>query len=100
MDAAPQLSSTEERALIKDARAGHLGARNRLMEIYYEAARASCRRHGRAKGLDQADADSEAFFAIAEAIDGYDLRRSVPFKAYLDQRARGAVTWADRELQK
>ena len=99
-NAGAQLSPTDERALIKSARGGDVGARNRLMECYYEAAKASCRRHARAKGLDQDDADSEVFFAIAEAIQGYDLRRRVPFRAYLDQRARGAVTWADREIQK
>lgn len=94
------LSSTEERALIKRARQGDVGARNLLMEVYYDAAMASCRRHGRAKGLDQDDADSEVFFAIAEAIEGYDLRKRTPFGAYVDQRARGAVTWADREQRR
>lgn len=94
------LSKEAEVALIKRARLGDVDARNTLMEAYYSIARDSCRRHARRKGVSLEDADSEVFFAISEAIFGYDLRRKVPFAAYLDQRARGAVTWADREARK
>ena len=94
------LTRQTEVALIKRARTGDVDARNSLMEAYYATAKASCRRHAHKKGVNQEDADSEIFFAIAEAINGYDLRRNVPFAAYLDQRARGAITWTHRESKK
>ena len=94
------LTRQTEVALIKRARTGDVDARNSLMEAYYATAKASCRRHAHKKGVNQEDADSEIFFAIAEAINGDDLRRNVPFAAYLDQRARGAITWTHRESKK
>jgi DNA-directed RNA polymerase specialized sigma subunit len=100
MTSLSRFSTVQERELIKRARAGEIDARNQLIEAYYPTAKGLCRWHGRAKGLDQDDADSEAFFAIDEAITGYDLRRRVPFKAYLGRRARGAVTAADRQIQR
>jgi len=64
----------EERDLTRRAKRGDLDARNQLMTVYFEAARAGCRHHARLKGLDRDDAESEAYFALEEAIFGFDLR--------------------------
>src|SRR4051794_35234700 len=86
-----------ERDLIRRAKGGDLDARNRLMTGYFEAAREGCRRQGRLKGIDRDDAESEIYFALEEAIFGFDLRhRRTRFSTYLAQRCRGTITWSER----
>jgi len=95
--ASEPFSREVERDLIRRAKGGDLDARNRLMTGYFEAAREGCRRQGRLKGIDRDDAESEIYFALKEAIFGFDLRRrQTRFSTYLAQRCRGAITWAQR----
>src|SRR5215211_4838127 len=101
MDARYPFTQEGERDLIRRAKRDDLDARNRLMSAFFEAARAGCRHHGKLKGLDPDDAESEAYFALEEAIYGFDLRRrGVRFSTYLGQRCRGAATLAAREQKK
>jgi hypothetical protein len=101
MEPSEPFTPEQERDLVRRAKRGDEAARNRLMTAYFRFAQEQCRRHGQRKGLDRDDAESEVFFALAEAIAGFDLRRShTRFSAYLAQRCRGAATWAAREQKK
>ena len=92
-----RLTESEERELIRCAKAGDDGARNRLWEAFFLFAVAECRRQAELMNLDPDIAEGEAALAIPEAIERFDLRRHSRFSTYLTHRLRGAVTAAMRE---
>jgi DNA-directed RNA polymerase sigma subunit (sigma70/sigma32) len=92
-----RLSESEERELIRRAKAGDDGARNRLWEAFFSFAVAECRKQAELTELDADIAEGEAALAIPEAISRFDLRRHTRFSTYLAHRLRGAVTAARRE---
>jgi len=91
-----RLNESEERELIRRAKAGDDGARNRLWEAFFPFALAECRKHAELMNLDPDIAEGEAALAIPEAIERFDLRRHNRFSSYLTHRLRGAVTAAMR----
>jgi DNA-directed RNA polymerase specialized sigma subunit len=92
-----RLSESEERELIRRAKAGDDGARNRLWEAFFPFAVAECRKQAELANLDADIAEGEAALAIPEAISRFDLRRQKRFSTYLAHRLRGAITAATRE---
>jgi len=92
-----RLNESEERELIRRAKAGDDGARNRLWEAFFLFAVAECRRQAELMNLDLDIAEGAAALAIPEAIERFDLRRHSRFSTYLTHRLRGAVTAAMRE---
>src|ERR1700724_864345 len=70
-----RLSEGEERELIRRAKAGDGGARDRLWEAFFTFALAECRKQARLMKLAPDIAEGEAAFAIPEAIRRFDLRR-------------------------
>jgi DNA-directed RNA polymerase specialized sigma subunit len=92
-----RLSESEERELIRRAKAGDDGARNRLWEAFFPFAVAECRKQAELTNLDADIAEGEAALAIPEAIIRFDLRRHNRFSTYLAYRLRGAITAASRE---
>ena len=92
-----RLSESEERELIRRAKTGDNGARNRLWEAFFPFAVAECRKQAELTNLDADTAESEAALAIPEAIIRFDLRRHKRFSTYLAHRLRGAITAARRE---
>jgi DNA-directed RNA polymerase sigma subunit (sigma70/sigma32) len=91
-----RLSESEERELIRRAKAGDDGARNRLWEAFFPFAVTECRKQAELTDLDVDIAEGEAALAIPEAISRFDLRRHTRFSTYLAHRLRGAVTAARR----
>jgi DNA-directed RNA polymerase specialized sigma subunit len=92
-----RLSESEERELIRRAKAGDDGARNRLWEAFFPFALTECRKQAELANLDADIAEGEAALAIPEAISRFDLRRQTRFSTYLAHRLRGAITAATRE---
>ncbi len=92
-----RLSESEERELIRRAKTGDDGARNRLWEAFFPFAVAECRKQAELTNLDADTAEGEAALAIPEAIIRFDLRRHKRFSTYLAHRLRGAITAARRE---
>ena len=92
-----RLSESEERELIRRAKTGDNGARNRLWEAFFPFAVAECRKQAELTNLDADTAESEAALAIPEAIIRFDLQRHKRFSTYLAHRLRGAITAARRE---
>ena len=92
-----RLSESEERELIRRAKAGDDGARNRLWEAFFPFAVTECRKQAELTNLDADIAEGEAALAIPEAIIRFDLRRHNRFSTYLAYRLRGAITAASRE---
>jgi len=92
-----RLSESEERELIRRAKAGDDGARNRLWEAFFPIAVNECRKQAELTNLDADIAEGEAALAIPEAISRFDLRRHTRFSTYLAHRLRGAITAATRE---
>ena len=95
-----RLSESEERELIRRAKAGDDGARNRLWEAFFPFALSECRKQAELASLDADIAEGEAALAIPEAISRFDLRRQTRFSTYLAHRLRGAITAATRELRR
>jgi DNA-directed RNA polymerase specialized sigma subunit len=92
-----RLNESEERELIRRAKAGDDGARNHLWEAFFLFAVAECRKQAQLMNLDPDIAKGEAALAIPEAIERFDLRRHSRFSTYLTHRLRGALTAAMRE---
>lgn len=92
-----RLSESEERELIRRAKAGDGGARDRLWEAFFPFAVAECRKQAQSMKLAIDIAEGEASLAIPEAIERFDLRRHLRFSTYLAHRLRGAITAATRE---
>jgi len=92
-----RLSESEERELIRRAKAGDDGARNRLWEAFFPFALSECRKQAELASVDADIAEGEAALAIPEAISRFDLRRQTRFSTYLAHRLRGAITAATRE---
>jgi RNA polymerase sigma factor (sigma-70 family) len=92
-----RLNESEERELIRRAKAGDDGARNHLWEAFFLFAVAECRKQAQLMNLDPDIAEGEAALAIPEAIERFDLRRRSRFSTYLTHRLRGALTAAMRE---
>jgi DNA-directed RNA polymerase specialized sigma subunit len=92
-----RLNESEERELIRRAKAGDAGARNHLWEAFFLFAMAECRKQAQLMNLDPDIAEGEAALAIPEAIQRFDLRRHSRFSTYLTHRLRGALTAAMRE---
>ena len=92
-----RMSESEERELIRRAKAGDDGARNRLWEAFFPFAVAECRKRAELTKLDADIAEGEAALAIPEAISRFDLRRHKRFSTYLAHRLRGVITAAIRE---
>ena len=92
-----RLSETEERDLIRHAKAGDSTARDLLWKAFFSFALSECRKYARSSNLPADIAEDEAALAIPEAIKRFDLRRRVRFSTYLTHRLRGAITAAARE---
>ena len=92
-----RLNESDERELIRRAKAGDDGARNHLWEAFFLFAVAECRKQAELMNLDPDIAEGEAALAIPEAIQRFDLRRHSRFSTYLMHRLRGALTAAMRE---
>jgi hypothetical protein len=65
------MSESEERELIRRAKAGDDGARNRLWEAFFPFAVAECRKQAELTKLDADIAEGEAALAIPEAISRF-----------------------------
>ena len=92
-----RLSESEERNLIRRAKAGDDVARDLLWEAFFLFAVAECRKQALLTKLPADIAEGEAALAVPEAIQRFDLRRHVRFSTYLAHRLRGAITAAARE---
>jgi DNA-directed RNA polymerase specialized sigma subunit len=67
-----RLSESEERELLRRAKAGDDVARNRLWEAFYPLALAECRKQATRTKLDADNAEDEAALVILEAISRFD----------------------------
>jgi RNA polymerase sigma factor (sigma-70 family) len=85
---------------LRQAKAGDTTARDKIALHYLKAAERACRHHARKKGLDQDDADSEAFPTILQAINSYDASHGASFETWIAKCARGTITNLDRELDR
>jgi DNA-directed RNA polymerase specialized sigma subunit len=92
-----KLSESEERDLIRRAKAGDNVARDLLWKAFFAFALAECRKQAWSTKVPADIAEGEAALAIPEAIRRFDLRRHVRFSTYLAHRLRGAITSAARE---
>jgi RNA polymerase sigma factor (sigma-70 family) len=92
-----RLNESQERELIRRAKADDDGARNHLWEAFFRFAVGECRKQAELMNLDPDIAEGEAALAIPEAIQRFDLRRHSRFSTYLRHRLRGAITAAMRE---
>ena len=91
------LGESEERDLIRRAKAGDMIARDLLWNAFFAFALAECGKQARSTKLPTDIAEGEAALAILEAISRFDLRRHVRFSTYLSHRLRGTITSAARE---
>jgi DNA-directed RNA polymerase specialized sigma subunit len=92
-----RLSESEERSLIRRAKAGDNIARDLLWKAFFAFAVAECGKQARSMKLPADIAEGEAAEAIPAAIRRFDLRRRVRFSTYLARRLRGAITSAARK---
>jgi RNA polymerase sigma factor (sigma-70 family) len=96
----PGVPLPNESALLQRAKGGDVVARDKIALHYLEAAKLACRHHARLKGLDRADADSEAFPTLLQAIASYDSSRGASFATWIAKCAKGTITDVDREFDR
>jgi RNA polymerase sigma factor (sigma-70 family) len=87
----PEVSDDEISKLAQAAQAGHLPAREALIEKLLPLITASARRF-RTEGLEQTDLIQEAIVGLLRALERYDPKHGVPFLAY-------STWWIRQSLQ-
>jgi RNA polymerase sigma factor (sigma-70 family) len=82
--------AARQRTLLRAARHGDRGARNRLIDCHLGIVRAIAS-HYRDYGLSFDDLVQEGSIGLLDAIDHYDPGRGAPFEAYARFRVRRAI---------
>jgi hypothetical protein len=93
----PRTPLPDELELVRKARKGDEGARNKLIDHYYWLAVSRAYKHRRK--MEREEASGVAFDAIDKAIATWDPKKA-KLTTWIDQKVRGELTTHRRELRK